>query len=58
MACSDLVEVKTLISRSEVVEEKRDDFVEGIIEGLKDFAEGRYTVFKDDDELEAHLMSL
>jgi len=42
MACSDLVEVKTLIPRSEVVEEKRDDFVEGIIEGLKDFAEGRY----------------
>jgi hypothetical protein len=58
MACSDLVVVKTLIPRSEVVEEKRDDFVEGIIEGLKDFAEGRYTVFKDDDELEAHLMSL
>ena len=58
MASSDLVEVKTLIPRSEVVEEKRDDFVEGIIEGLKDFAEGRYTVFKDDDELEAHLMSL
>ena len=58
MACSDLVEVKTLIPSSEVVEEKRDDFVEGIIEGLKDFAEGRYTVFKDDDELEAHLMSL
>jgi len=43
---------------SEPVDEKRDDFVEGIIEGLKDFAEGRYTVFKDDDELEAHLMSL
>jgi len=47
-----------VIPRSEVVEEKRDDFVEGIIEGLKDFAEGRYTVFEDDDELEAHLMSL
>jgi len=58
MACSDLAEVKTVIPRSEVVEEKRDDFVEGIIEGLKDFAEGRYTVFEDDDELEAHLMSL
>jgi len=58
IACSDLAEVKTVIPRSEVVEEKRDDFVEGIIEGLKDFAEGRYTVFEDDDELEAHLMSL
>jgi hypothetical protein len=58
MVCSDLAEVTTVIPQSEVVDEKRDDFVEGIIEGLKDFAEGRYTVFKDDDELEAHLMSL
>jgi Mg2+/Co2+ transporter CorC len=58
MVCSDLAEVTTMIPKSEVVDEKRDDFVEGIIEGLKDFAEGRYTVFKDDDELEAHLMSL
>ena len=58
MACSDLAEVKTVIPMSEAVDEKRDDFVEGIIEGLKDFAEGRYTVFEDDDELEAHLMSL
>ena len=58
MACSDLAEVKTVIPMSEAVDEKRDDFVEGIIEALKDFAEGRYTVFEDDDELEAHLMSL
>jgi hypothetical protein len=58
MVCSDLAEVKTVIPISEVVDEKRDDFVEGIIEGLKDFAEGRYTVFEDDDELETHLMSL
>jgi hypothetical protein len=58
MACSDLAEVKTVIPMSEAVDEKRDDFVEGIIEGLKDFAEGRYTVFEDDDELEAHLLSL
>ena len=58
MACSDLAEVKTVIPMSEAVDEKRDDFVEGIIEGLKDFAEGRYTFFEDDDELEAHLMSL
>jgi len=58
MVCSDLAEVKTVIPMSETVDEKRDDFVEGIIEGLKDFAEGRCTVFKDDDELEAHLMSL
>lgn len=58
MVCSDLAEVKTVIPMSETVDEKRDDFVEGIIEGLKDFAEGRCTVFKDDDELEAHLMTL
>jgi len=58
MACSDLAEVKTVIPMSGVVDEERDDFVEGIIKGLKDFAEGRCTVFKDDDELEAHLMSL
>ena len=53
-----VVELKTTIPMSGAVDEKRDDFVEGIIEGLKDFAEGRCTVFKDDDELEAHLMSL
>jgi len=58
MVCSDLAEVKTVIPMSKVVEEKEDDLVEGIIEGLKDFAEGRYTVFEDDDELETHLMSL
>lgn len=58
MVCSDLAEVKTVIPMSETVDEKRNDFVEGIVEGLKDFAEGRCTVFKDDDELEAHLMSL
>jgi hypothetical protein len=58
MACSDLAEVTTVIPMIEAVDEKRYGFVEGIIEGLKDFAEGRYTVFEDDDELEAHLMSL
>lgn len=43
--------------KAEAVTEE-EDFIEGIVEGLKDFAAGRYTVFKDDDELEAHLMSL
>jgi hypothetical protein len=38
--------------------EKEEDFIEGIVKGLKDFAEGRYTVFEDDEELEAHLMHL
>ena len=46
-----------VMPNAEVVKEE-EDFIEGIAEGLKDFAEGRYTVFKDDDELEAHLMSL
>lgn len=44
--------------RGEGVVEPRDDFVEGIIEGLKDFSEGRYTVINNDDELESYLMSL
>ena len=58
MVCSDLAEVTTVMPMSEVVTKKRDGLVEGIVEGLKDFAEGRYTVFEDDDELEAHMMSL
>jgi len=58
MVCSDLAEVTTVMPMSEVVTKKRDDLVEGIVEGLKDFAEGRFTVFEDDDELEAHMMSL
>jgi len=37
--------------------EEEEDFIEGIAEGLKDFAEGLYTIFKDDDELEADFMS-
>lgn len=37
---------------------KEEDFIEGIVKGLKDFAGGRYTVFEDDEEMEAHLMRL
>lgn len=58
MACSDLAEVTTVMPICEVVDEKSDDFVDGTVKGLKDFAEGRYTVFESDEELEAHLMSL
>ena len=58
MACSGLAAEKTIIPMSEAGDEKGDDFVEGIIEGLEDFAKGRYTVFESDDDLEAHLMSL
>jgi hypothetical protein len=58
MACSDPIEeAKDVMSKAEIVEDEKD-FIEGIVEGLNDFAEGRYTVFKDDDDLEAHLMSL
>lgn len=58
MACSDPQETATYVMpKTEVVKEE-ESFIEGIVEGLKDFAEGRYTVFKDDDELEAHLISL
>ena len=46
-----------MMPQAETAKEE-EDFIEGIAEGLKDFAEGFYTVFMDDDELEAHLMSL
>lgn len=38
--------------------ENEDDFIGGIVKGLKDFADGRFTVFEDDEEMEAHLMRL
>ena len=58
MACSDPLEEATdMMPKAEIAEEE-EDFVVGIAKGLKDFAEGRYTVFKDDEELEAYLMSL
>ena len=34
------------------------DIIEGIIDGLEDFTEGRCKHFKDDDELEEYLMEL
>lgn len=40
------------------IEKKEDDLITGITEGLKDFIDGRCKHFKDDDELEAYLMSL
>ena len=53
------------MASSEKVEEvkhvmpaKKDDFIEAITDGLEDFVEGRYKHFKNDDELEAYLMSL
>ena len=43
---------------NQVVRAKKDDRINGITEGLEDFIEGRCKHFKDDDELEAYLMSL
>jgi hypothetical protein len=58
MACSDPLEEATDVMPKAEAAREESDFIEGIAGGLKDFAEGRFTVFKDDDELEAHLMSL
>jgi hypothetical protein len=57
MACSNPLKAAIeVVPRKEA--ENEEDFIEGIVTGLKDFAKGRYTVFEDDDEMEAHLMSL
>ena len=57
MACSHPLnaEMEVIPNKEAEIEE---DFIEGIVKGLKDFSEGRYTVFEDDEEMEAHLMSL
>jgi hypothetical protein len=43
---------------NDVMRVKKDDFINGITEGLEDFVEGRHKHFKKDDELEAYMMSL
>ena len=58
MACSDPLKGITCdVPKTDVIEDE-ENLIEGIAKGLKDFAKGRYTVFEDDDELEAHLMGL
>ncbi len=61
MVCSDNLEVKDMISpvvKSAKADSKAGkEFIEGIREGLEDFAEGRCKVFKDADELLAYLLS-
>jgi len=42
---------------AKVDSEAGKEFIEGIREGLEDFAEGRYKVFRDADELLAYLLS-
>ena len=62
MVCSDNleVEVKDVMSPvakpAKVDSEAGKEFIEGIREGLEDFAEGRCKVFKDADELLAYLL--
>ena len=43
---------------NQVVRAKKEDFIDGITDGLEDFIEGRHKHFKKDDELEAYMMSL
>jgi hypothetical protein len=61
LVCSDSLEVKDMMSSvinpAKVDPEAGKEFIEGIREGLVDYAEGRYEVFKDADELLAYLMS-
>ena len=61
MVCSDPPMVKDLMSPA-VKPEKVDpeagkQFIEGIREGLEDFAAGRCKGFKDADELLAYLLN-
>ncbi len=54
MVCSDNLEVKNMMSpvvnAVKANSETGKEFIEGIREGLEDFAEGRCKVFKDADE--------
>jgi len=57
MVCSDgLNEVNHTMLTKEVA--KKEDFINGITDGLEDFIEGRSKHFKNDAELEAYMMSL
>jgi hypothetical protein len=61
LVCSDCPEATDMMSPivkpAKVDPEAGKEFIEGIREGLEDFAEGRYKVFKDADELLAYLSS-
>jgi hypothetical protein len=61
MVCSDNLEVTDVVSSvikpAKVDSEAGKEFIEGIREGLEDFAEGRHKVFKDADELLDYLLS-
>ncbi|MDD4650717.1 MAG: hypothetical protein PHQ34_00655 [Methanothrix sp.] len=44
--------------RKSVHTESQDDIATGIIKGLKDFKDGRFTRLKNADELEEHFRNL
>jgi hypothetical protein len=46
-----------VIKPAKVDSEAGKEFIRGIREGLEDYAEGRYKVFKDADELLSYLSS-
>jgi hypothetical protein len=60
LVCSDNLEVTGMMSHvvkpAKVDPKKGKEFIEGIREGLDDFAEGRCKVFKDADELLDYLL--
>ena len=46
-----------VVKPAKVDPEAGKEFIEGIREGLEDYAEGRFKVFKDADELLSYLIS-
>jgi len=59
LTCYDNPEVAEMVSTAKKPAKedpgKGKEFMEGIREGLEDYAEGRYKVFKDADELLTYL---
>jgi hypothetical protein len=49
--------ISFVIKPVKVDPESGKEFIEGIREGLEDYAEGRYKVVKDADELLSYLLS-
>jgi hypothetical protein len=58
MVCSDNLGEETPMIPVKEIKKQKDDLITGITEGLEDFIEGRCKHFKNDEELEAYLMSL
>ncbi len=58
MVCSDNLDEEAPMIPVKEIKKQEDDLITGITEGLEDFIEGRCKHFKNDEELEAYLMSL